>query len=264
MLNLLTTSVDTRHSFRSTGASPERCLCTTSSAQKKRSKSLRIQQPLPDISLRLPLNASKRPASNRIGSARGRRGLHSSATDSREQEPLQREHRPAEQGSLPSTSASPFFPHPPRQQHTAVSRPRFSIEAARKHRSAFPLLASSAWNTSPYPTASHVDVRLRKPSPISQPTRAPPILFADKQRKPTSQESTPSGSARDYINDLMQLPNLYDPLRTPRDPIVLCHGLYGFDVRGPFFGLEIHYWAKIMDVLRKQIGVEVILKGVPR
>ncbi|KDN49599.1 hypothetical protein K437DRAFT_255274 [Tilletiaria anomala UBC 951] len=66
------------------------------------------------------------------------------------------------------------------------------------------------------------------------------------------------------INELMRLPDLLEePLRVPKDPIVLCHGLYGFDVRGPFLGLEIHYWAKISDLLRNKIGVEVITKGVP-
>ncbi len=61
----------------------------------------------------------------------------------------------------------------------------------------------------------------------------------------------------------MQLPHLESPIRIPRHPIVLCHGLYGFDVRGPFFGLEIHYWANVMDILRKKMGAEVIMKGVP-
>ncbi|KAI9610659.1 hypothetical protein H4Q26_006806 [Puccinia striiformis f. sp. tritici PST-130] len=39
-------------------------------------------------------------------------------------------------------------------------------------------------------------------------------------------------------------PILYDPIRIPRHPIVLCHGLYGFAVRGPssFPRFQIHYW----------------------
>lgn len=44
---------------------------------------------------------------------------------------------------------------------------------------------------------------------------------------------------------------------------MLCHGLYGFDVRGPFLGLEIHYWAETLDILRKKIGAEVLIHGVP-
>lgn len=61
----------------------------------------------------------------------------------------------------------------------------------------------------------------------------------------------------------MQDPQIYDPIILPRHPIVLCHGLYGFDVRGPFLGLEIHYWAKTLDILRKKMGAEVLVHGVP-
>jgi len=43
----------------------------------------------------------------------------------------------------------------------------------------------------------------------------------------------------------------------------LSTGLYGFDVRGPFLGLEIHYWAATLDILRKKVGAEVIVRGVP-
>lgn len=65
------------------------------------------------------------------------------------------------------------------------------------------------------------------------------------------------------IHSVMQDPQIYDPIVLPRHPIVLCHGLYGFDVRGPFLGLEIHYWAKTLDILRKKMGVEVLVHGVP-
>lgn len=61
----------------------------------------------------------------------------------------------------------------------------------------------------------------------------------------------------------MQDPQIYDNIVLPRHPIVLCHGLYGFDVRGPFFGLEIHYWAQALDILRKKLGVDVLVHGVP-
>ncbi|SPO32542.1 related to TGL2 - triacylglycerol lipase [Ustilago trichophora] len=65
------------------------------------------------------------------------------------------------------------------------------------------------------------------------------------------------------IHGVMQDPQIYDPIVLPRHPIVLCHGLYGFDVRGPFLGLEIHYWAKTLDILRKKMGVDVLVHGVP-
>ena len=46
------------------------------------------------------------------------------------------------------------------------------------------------------------------------------------------------------IQRLMNNPALFDPIRAPRHPIVLCHGLYGFDVMGPaaYPKLQIHYW----------------------
>jgi triacylglycerol lipase len=61
----------------------------------------------------------------------------------------------------------------------------------------------------------------------------------------------------------MSSPVIFSPVRAPRHPIVLCHGLYGFDVRGPFLGLEIHYWAAVLDLLRKRIGADVVVRGVP-
>lgn len=61
----------------------------------------------------------------------------------------------------------------------------------------------------------------------------------------------------------MQHPHLLESPRAPRLPIVLCHGLYGFDVRGPFLGLEYQYWSATLDVLRKKIGAKVLVHGVP-
>lgn len=40
---------------------------------------------------------------------------------------------------------------------------------------------------------------------------------------------------KDEINTLLSYPTLFDPVRKPRHPIVLCHGLYGFDT----WGLEL-------------------------
>ncbi|KAI0247586.1 Alpha/Beta hydrolase protein [Lactifluus subvellereus] len=69
----------------------------------------------------------------------------------------------------------------------------------------------------------------------------------------------------DEIHRLMQNPVLYDPLRAPRYPIVLCHGLYGFDVRGPssFPSLRMNYWSSILNILRKTVGADVIVTAVP-
>ena len=42
-------------------------------------------------------------------------------------------------------------------------------------------------------------------------------------------------------------------------------GLYGFDVRGPaaFPMFRTHYWANVLNVLRRTVGAEVIVTGVP-
>jgi triacylglycerol lipase len=53
-------------------------------------------------------------------------------------------------------------------------------------------------------------------------------------------------------------------LETPKNPIVLAHGLLGFDefrLAGRFFP-GIHYWRGITEALRAN-GVEVITASVP-
>ncbi|KAI8068665.1 Alpha/Beta hydrolase protein [Gongronella butleri] len=51
----------------------------------------------------------------------------------------------------------------------------------------------------------------------------------------------------------------------PRAPIVLCHGLYGFDKRGPdaLPFLQVRYWGGIEDALAK-LGAKVVVARVPR
>ncbi|KAK3806398.1 MAG: Alpha/Beta hydrolase protein [Benniella sp.] len=51
----------------------------------------------------------------------------------------------------------------------------------------------------------------------------------------------------------------------PRYPIVLCHGLFGFDKMGPdsIPHLQIHYWSGIQQALNK-LGAKVIVAKVPR
>lgn len=86
----------------------------------------------------------------------------------------------------------------------------------------------------------------------------------------------------DAIHSLLNSPVLYDPVRRPRYPIALCHGmrhassdfvhanlfigLYGFDVRGPsaFPILQQHYWSNVLSILRDRVGAEVIVTAVPR
>lgn len=63
---------------------------------------------------------------------------------------------------------------------------------------------------------------------------------------------------------MLRNPALFSPLRKPRLPIALCHGLYGFDVRGPsvFPSLQYNYWSSVMDVLRDKVDAQVIVCGV--
>ncbi|KIY62174.1 alpha/beta-hydrolase [Cylindrobasidium torrendii FP15055 ss-10] len=70
---------------------------------------------------------------------------------------------------------------------------------------------------------------------------------------------------RDPIHLLMNHPALFDPLRVPRYPIVMCHGLYGFDELGPsaFPTLRMQYWSNVLRILRKTVKAQVIVTGVP-
>lgn len=95
----------------------------------------------------------------------------------------------------------------------------------------------------------------------TQAKRAPPT-----ERYPPKgliSKGTPHATPGSRLEQLMQHPLLFDPVRAPRHPVVLCHGLYGFDVRGPFLGLEYQYWSAALDVLRKRAGATVYVYGVP-
>lgn len=53
--------------------------------------------------------------------------------------------------------------------------------------------------------------------------------------------------------------------RAPRKPIVLCHGLYGFDRMGPEHlpSFQVHYWNEIEKALC-DLGAKVIVTRVPK
>ncbi|KAF7319389.1 Ubiquitin-related modifier 1 [Mycena chlorophos] len=96
--------------------------------------------------------------------------------------------------------------------------------------------------------------------PHPQPRQQPPPPRPQIRDEPEVPPETP-----DTIHLLLQNPALYEPLRTPRYPIVLCHGLYGFDERGPasFPSLRMHYWANVLKILRDKIGAQVLVTSVP-
>ncbi|KAG8720987.1 hypothetical protein FRC08_016457 [Ceratobasidium sp. 394] len=87
--------------------------------------------------------------------------------------------------------------------------------------------------------------------------------------RPNQQKRAVKARRRPDLNStvyrLMTSPALFDPVRAPRNKIVLCHGLYGFDVRGPsaFPRLQLHYWSNVLDVLRGKVGADVVVTGVP-
>ncbi|KAH0832129.1 alpha beta-hydrolase [Lanmaoa asiatica] len=103
---------------------------------------------------------------------------------------------------------------------------------------------------------------------------SPADSTSSPQATPPPDEQCPSGppqlpqgdtECQDTIHRLMNNPTLFDPARAPRYPIVLCHGLYGFDVRGPaaFPSLRLHYWSSVLSILKHKLGAEVIVTGVP-
>ncbi|KAG6844064.1 hypothetical protein H0H87_010062 [Tephrocybe sp. NHM501043] len=110
-------------------------------------------------------------------------------------------------------------------------------------------------------TFTQVEVPLHQevpPPPKSQKNERPQIKLPPPE--PTQAPTLP-----DTIHQLMQNPTLYNPLRSPRYPIVLCHGLYGFDSRGPlkFPSMRMHYWSNVLNILRDTVGAEVIVTSVP-
>lgn len=94
-------------------------------------------------------------------------------------------------------------------------------------------------------------------------TKAPPAGTPAKNSTEERQKPRAAPSPGSRLAELMSDPSLAKDIRAPRLPIVLCHGLYGFDVRGPFLGIEYHYWSATLDLLQKRIGAKVYVHGVP-
>ncbi|KAF7329923.1 Ubiquitin-related modifier 1 [Mycena kentingensis (nom. inval.)] len=112
------------------------------------------------------------------------------------------------------------------------------------------------------------------PPPQSSPSQ-PPLRPHPQPRKAPQPEPEPRPQTRpepeqaqeplDTIHQLLLHPALFDPLRVPRYPLVLCHGLYGFDERGPsaFPSMRMYYWANVLRILRDKIGAQVLVTSVP-
>ncbi|QRV91878.1 triacylglycerol lipase [Ceratobasidium sp. AG-Ba] len=89
------------------------------------------------------------------------------------------------------------------------------------------------------------------------------VARPNQERAPQKTKRRPDLNSTIY--KLMNCPALFDPVRAPRNKIVLCHGLYGFDVRGPsaFPRLQLHYWSNVLDILKGKVGADVVVTGVP-
>ncbi|BGP40297.1 hypothetical protein JCM10449v2_004256 [Rhodotorula kratochvilovae] len=119
------------------------------------------------------------------------------------------------------------------------------------------LLPASASEPRPSPPAEKAD--LSSPSTPASSSTEPPATPPRRSKSPgPPRPASPYGE----INALVRHPTLYDPVLKPRFPIVLCHGLYGFDVRGPGF-FRLHYWGDLLKILRGKIGAEVYVTAVP-
>ncbi|KZW01642.1 alpha/beta-hydrolase [Exidia glandulosa HHB12029] len=108
-------------------------------------------------------------------------------------------------------------------------------------------------------------------APHAPPSRPALKRVPATSERPNDAPETPAGPSEERepytwpIHELMANPVLFNPVRAPRHPIVLCHGLYGFDVRGPssFPRLQMHYWSNVLDILRNKVGAEVLVAAVP-
>ncbi|EJU03017.1 alpha/beta-hydrolase [Dacryopinax primogenitus] len=96
-------------------------------------------------------------------------------------------------------------------------------------------------------------------------SRSHPSNTHPKPPKPPKHSPPPPSIPPTPLYKLYFHPLLFDPLRCPRLPIILCHGLYGFDVKGPssFPALQSHYWDRVLKVLRGKVGAEVVCPAVP-
>ncbi|XP_006462437.1 hypothetical protein AGABI2DRAFT_186349 [Agaricus bisporus var. bisporus H97] len=136
----------------------------------------------------------------------------------------------------------------------------------RAHTSPLPWLGRTiAW-----PSVLSMQVNLN-PNDFQDGPPPPPEKRNDEQRGQDPFKLLPAHQRKleqlppDPIHQLLASPTLFNPLQKPRFPIVLCHGLYGFDARGPASlpSMRVHYWSNVLKILRERVGAEVIVTSVP-
>ncbi|KAJ1906624.1 hypothetical protein LPJ81_001251 [Coemansia sp. IMI 209127] len=116
---------------------------------------------------------------------------------------------------------------------------------------------------SSYSLVEGLAVRVRKVARLG----VAPLLYVnvDNQNEISDDPLSPASSASS-ADEKARL-NIQIPVKpvyiAPRNPIVLCHGLYGFDVRGPekLPLLQVHYWRGIREALEK-VGTKVVIAKV--
>lgn len=91
---------------------------------------------------------------------------------------------------------------------------------------------SSTKSTSAAGDTFKEDGKDNKPATSSKANPSLQYLTEEVVQSSNLNDKAPS---KDEINTLLAYPTLFDPIRKPRHPIVLCHGLYGFDT----WGLEL-------------------------
>lgn len=98
--------------------------------------------------------------------------------------------------------------------------------------------------------------------PIKKKKKSPSLIAAKQQQHLPPPPSPPQQKQPQWSGLDMPVTAHYI---APRAPIALCHGLYGFDKRGPesIPFLQVHYWGGIEEALAK-LGAKVIVTRVPR
>lgn len=100
---------------------------------------------------------------------------------------------------------------------------------------------------------------------VSSPALYHPYLLS-KRKNSSSPQPNPSSRTTSQptsiIKELMRSREVYSAnFKPPKHKVVLCHGLYGYGVKGKP-GSQIHYWANVQDVLM-ECGVDLLVVEVP-
>lgn len=166
------------------------------------------------------------------------------------------------QRSLLSNNSSTSFATLLLQAHRKlVSKQQKSNETNRSKRPAVTLATVSA-------NSSHTEHRLHILYPARQPSLSTDLFFSNPKsiiKKYKRQTRHKVDNEVEAIKKQSQSGPITPHYIAPREPIVLCHGLFGFDIRGPqnIPALQFHYWSGVEDTLAK-LGAKIIVTKVPQ